>query len=79
MRASPVKAVTVVRTLARREEGFPRESRRIVNPRFLGFGVAAGRLPLLKNIAASPMQTCVYVLQFFGAFDLNAQMVKARL
>ena len=45
-------AVAVVGALAGRQERFPRDAGRIVDPRLLRFGIAARRLALLDDVAA---------------------------
>ena len=59
-----LNADAVVGALARRVERLPRNTRRIVDPRFFRFGVAAGRLALLDDRAAGLAQPRINLLQF---------------
>src|SRR5215470_11131880 len=79
--ARPVfaSAIAIGRAFARRVEGFPCDPGGIVNPGFFGFGIAAGRLALLDDVAARLSQPRVHVVQFLGALDLDAEMVEAHL
>jgi hypothetical protein len=71
-------AVTINRALAARVEGLPDDAGRIVDPRFLRLGVAAGGLALLYDLAASLARACVDFLQLVRVFDLDVQVIKAR-
>jgi hypothetical protein len=42
-----LNAIAVVNTFTGREEGFPRDACRIIDPRFFGFGVATSGLAFL--------------------------------
>src|SRR5215831_7068498 len=72
-------SVAIVGALARREERFPRNASRIVDPRFFRLGVAAASLPLLDHVAARPVQARVNFIQLVLIFDLDAEMIEARL
>ena len=70
-------AVAIGDALARGQEGFPGNAGRIVDPRFLRLGVAAGGLALLDDVAAGLAQAGVHLAQFAGILDLDAEMVEA--
>src|SRR5262245_9818460 len=53
-------------------------SRGVVDPRFLGLGIATGRLSLLEDGAAGLVQTCIDLAQLVLALDLDAEMVEPR-
>src|SRR5262249_56176041 len=72
-------AHAVVGVLARGEERLPGNSRGIVDPRLFGLGIATGRLSLLDDRAAGLAQTRIDVAQLVLAFDLDAEMIEARL
>jgi len=72
-------AVAVDRVLACREERFPSNASRIINPGFLGFVVTALRLPLLHHRAVRRLQSIINFVEFILAFDLDAEMVEAGL
>src|SRR5262249_31412710 len=72
-------AIAVLRALARSEERLPGNPRGIVDPRLFGLGIATGRLSLLDDRAASLAQTGIHVAQLVLAFDLDAEMIEARL
>src|SRR5262245_44232649 len=72
-------AVAIMRALARREKGFPRNAGRIVDPRLFRLGIATRRLSLLDDVAAGFMQPCIDLLQFVLALNLNAEMIETRL
>jgi hypothetical protein len=69
-------AVAVVRVLARGEEGFPRDTRRIVDPGLLRLRIATRGLSLLDDIAACFAQTRIDFLKFALALDLDAEMIE---
>src|ERR1700722_13071522 len=72
-------AVAVIDAFARGEEGLPRDSRGIVDPRFFGFGITASRLPLLDDVAAGVVQSCINLPQFVGVLDLDAKVIETGL
>jgi hypothetical protein len=72
-------AVAVVGALARCEKGFPRNARRIIDPRLFRRGIATGGLSLLDQIAACFMQPGIDLLQLVLALNLDAEMIEARL
>src|SRR6516164_2655571 len=72
----PFDAMTVVRALARGEERLPRNTCRIIYPRFFRLGVAAGGLTFLEDFALCLMQATVYLLQLIRALDLDAKVVE---
>src|SRR5262249_19924444 len=72
-------ADAVVDAFAGGEKRLPRDAGRILDPRFLRLGVAAGRLALLEHGAAGLAQARVDVAQFVLAFDLDAEMIEPGL
>src|SRR5215468_2343565 len=72
-------AVAVMGALARRKKGFPRDARRIVDPRLFRLGIATGGLCLLDDRAAGFVQPCIDLLQLVLALNLNAEMIEPRL
>ncbi len=72
-------AVAVVGALAGRQEGFPRDPRRIIDPGLFRFGVAATGFALLDHVAARPMQARVDLVQLTPVLDLNSQMIETGL
>jgi hypothetical protein len=72
-------AISVVGDFARRQESFPGNASRIINPRLFGPGVTAIGLPLLDDGAVSLMQAHVNFIQLVFVLDLNAEMVEASL
>ena len=72
-------AVAIGDAFACGQEGFPGNPGGIVDPGLLGFGVAAGGLALLDDIAARLAQARINFLQLVGVLDLNAEMIEAGL
>ena len=72
-------AITIFDVFPSRVESLPRDSRRIVDPRFLRFGVTARRFTLLDDPAASLTQTRVNFMQLRVVLDLNTEVIEARL
>jgi hypothetical protein len=72
-------AVAVVRVFAGRVERFPGDASWVVDPRLLGLGVTAARLPRLGDLASCFAQARVHLVEFSLVLDLDAEMVKARL
>src|SRR6516225_1077878 len=72
-------AIAIVGALAGGEECLPGDAGRIVDPRFLGLGVAAIRLALFDHTAARPMEPSVNLLQFGLVLDLDAEMIEPGL
>jgi len=56
-------AIAVVRVLAGRVKSLPSDAGRIIDPRFLRFGVAAGRLALLDDGTACLAQSGISLVQ----------------
>jgi hypothetical protein len=71
--------VAVIGVFTGREEGFPRNPRGIVDPRLLGFGIAARGSALLDDVAAGLVKAGVDFPEFIGILDLNAEVIEARL
>src|SRR3984893_17774450 len=76
---STLNTVTVVRALAGREEGLPRNACGIICPRLFRLGVTAGGLTFLKDLALCLMQAIVHFLQLVRALDLDAEVIEPRL
>ena len=72
-------AIAIVDGFAGCVEGFPRNSGRIVNPRLLGFGVAARGFALLDDRAAGFAQSGINLIEFGFVCDLDAEMIEAGL
>src|SRR6185436_12422840 len=72
-------AITVIGALTGREEGFPRHTRRVVDPGFFGLGIAADGCSLLDDVAAGLVKPRIDLLQFPGVLDLNSEMIEAGL
>src|SRR6516162_79969 len=72
-------AHAIVGALARGEERLPGNPRGIVDPRLFGLGIATGRLSLLDDRAAGLAQARIDIAQLVLAFDLDAEMIEARL
>src|SRR5665213_3023958 len=72
-------AVAIADVLASRVERLPRDTRRIINPGFFRFSVAASRLALFDDGASGLFQTSVNLMQFRLAFDLDAKVIETRL
>src|SRR3954471_7833630 len=72
-------SVAVVCVFPRGEKSFPRDARRIVDPRFFRLRIATGGLSLLDDVAARCTQARIDFLQFVLALDLDAEVVEARL
>ena len=73
------RAVTVGDAFACGVEGFPRDTRRVINPRLFGFGIATGRLPLLNDVATCLSQPSENLVKLLLALHFNSQMVEPRL
>src|SRR5262249_50096232 len=71
-------AVAVLRALARSEECFPCDARRIVGPGLFRLRIAAGSLSLFDDVAACAAHTRVDFLQFVLALDLDTEMIRPR-
>ena len=69
-------AVAIDRAFAGGVESFPGNAGRIVDPRFLRFGIAAGGLTLLDDIATGLTQPRIDFLQLVGVLDLDAEMIE---
>src|SRR5579859_3430975 len=54
----------------------PRDTRGIVDPGFLGLGIAAGGLALLDDVAAGLTQARIDLVQLVGVLDLDAEMIE---
>src|SRR5439155_22587787 len=65
--------------LAGGEERLPGNSSGVVDLRLVGPCIATGRLSLLDNRPAGSAQTRIDIAQFILAFDLDAEMIEARL
>src|SRR5262249_48528129 len=72
-------AVAVLRALARGEECFPCDARRIVGPGLFRLRITAGSLALFDDVAACAAQTRIDFLQFVLALNLDTEMIEARL
>src|ERR1700759_2737228 len=78
-RAVLAAAVAIDDALAGGVEGLPGDAGGIVDPRLLGFGIAAGRLALFDDLTAGLPQPRIDVLQLVGGLDLDAEVIEARL
>src|ERR1700680_1871033 len=72
-------AYAVVGAFAGREKRLPRDAGRIVDPGLFGLRVAAGRLSLLDENPAGLAKPRIDVAQLAFGFDLDAEMIEARL
>jgi hypothetical protein len=71
-----LEARAVVRALACREECFPGDAGRVIDPGFFGLGVAAGRLALFDHVLAGTAKPRIDIVQFILALDLDAEMIE---
>src|SRR3954451_14865546 len=72
------RAIPIDRAFASRVECLPGDSGGVVDPRLLGFGVAADGVALLDHGTARLVQACIDFSKLGFALDLDAQMIEAR-
>ena len=66
--------IAIVRVLGGGEESFPGNARGIIDPGFFRFGITAGGLPLLDNVASRLAQASIDLLQFLSALDAQTHL-----
>src|SRR5262245_30769350 len=72
-------AVAIIGALAGREEGFPRHTRRVVDPGLFRLGIAADGCALLNDVTTGLMKARIDLLQFLRVLDLNSEMIETGL